>query len=80
MNFPQMLFIHKVMLPVIFVSIPVYLIPYILLDLFESSFIRLIFICIVCTLTSIMSIYIIGLSKKEKSFVIKFLLNKIKKK
>lgn len=79
MNFPPMLFINKVMIPVIFVSLPVYLIPYILLDLFESSFIRLAFICIVCTLTSIISIYIIGLSKKEKSFVIKILLNKIKK-
>ena len=80
-NFPPMLYIQKVLVPIIPVTAMAVLIPSILNIYYEyNSFLQFVIISIGCVCSSIFSIYLIGLSVKERRFIATKSLNLIKSK
>lgn len=67
----------KVLMPVIYVAVIAFPLPYFLSFRLEESFVRLIMIGIVSLVASIFSIYFFGISKEERQFLIQQIESKI---
>lgn len=76
-SFPPYLFIRQVLLKIVVVTMVALLVPSILSFLLSESIVRLVIMCVVCTLSSISSIYFVGLSHKERLKVSDYVVKKI---
>lgn len=63
---PMMLFIKKVIFRIIPVAILAAIIPVIFVNFVNPSFIRLISTCVICTISSSASIWLVGISMEER--------------
>ncbi|TSA27728.1 lipopolysaccharide biosynthesis protein [bacterium] len=70
----------KVLRVIISVSVVAYIIPLFLSLQLEESFIRLIIVGVVGVITSVATIYVLGLSINERQFIIQIIKNRIMKK
>lgn len=78
-HFPPMLYIRKVVIPIVPVTILALIPPASLLFIFlEDSFVRFMFISIICILSSLISIILLGLSKGEYNYIMSVVKNKLK--
>ena len=71
---PTMFFVKNTLIPDIKVLIISSIIPLFLLFLMQDTFIRFFVICIVCVLSTICSIYIIGLTKSERALINQYIV------
>ena len=71
---PTMFFVKNTLIPDIKVLIISSIIPLFLLFLMQDTFIRFLVICIVCVLSTICSIYIIGLTKSERALINQYIV------
>lgn len=76
-SFPPSLFIRQVLAKIVVVTIVALLIPSIIAFMMSESMIRLVIMCLVCSLSSILSIYFVGLSNRERIKVSNYVFNKI---
>lgn len=70
LQFPLSMFLLKVLLPIVWVTILSSIIPTLLCFQMESSFVRFIITCMVSVLSTCAAIYLTGLSKHEKRIII----------
>lgn len=73
-GFPPLMFIKEVFLRVVVVTISSIILPIIISLLLEEGFVRLLLMIIVIELSTISSIYVLGLDDSERGFIV----NKIK--
>ncbi len=74
---------RKVIVPIVFVSVISFIVPYIFVQTVDESIFRLPVSCAICVLSTCLSIYCIGLTKNERTFIktkIRQLSKKISKK
>lgn len=74
---------RKVIVPIVFVSVISFIVPYIFVQTVDESIFRLPVSCAICVLSTCLSIYCIGLTKNERTFIktkIRQLQKKISKK
>ena len=71
------IYFKKVIMPVIGVVISVIILPVLLHNILEQSFINVVFMIGLSFLLSLLAVYIIGLSKNERSFVLKTIKSKV---
>lgn len=64
------LYIRLVLIPVMLVTTIASLLPFLIHNCLDSSFVRLLSVCIVSILTACMVIYLVGLTKGERMFII----------
>ena len=67
------------MIPVIFVTLIVVPISIFIKNIIKGYWSQLLFSCLVALTISLVSIYILGLNKNEKNYVIEMIWNKMKK-
>ena len=77
LHFPPILFIKKVLLPIIPVSIAAVFIPCILTCMMNASFLRFIVVFIVSVLATSASVYFIGLTSNEKKMFTSYVFAKL---
>lgn len=63
------LYVRSVLLPVMLVTISACILPLLVHNCMDSSFVRLFSVCIVSILSACMIIYFVGLTKGERSFI-----------
>lgn len=68
-GFPPKMFLADVILKIVLVSVAAAVAPFVLYSLFPESFGRLVAVLLVCTLSSCVSIYCIGLTVNERKVV-----------
>lgn len=66
-----------VLIPVLFVSCLAIILPTLLCSTVEQGMFRFIFMCILSMISTIGSIYLVGLKKNEKQMILMFIKNKI---
>lgn len=69
MHFPPILFVRKVIIPMLIVTPVAAILPFIVVNILESSFWRLCLTVIVSLISSFISIYFMGLTNNERSSV-----------
>lgn len=74
---PMMLFIKKVIFRIIPVAILAAIIPVIFVNFVNPSFIRLISTCVICTMCSFASIWLVGISMEERHSAIGLFKSKL---
>lgn len=74
---PMMLFIKKVIFRIIPVAILAAIIPVIFVNFVNPSFIRLISTCVICTICSSASIWLVGISMEERHSAIGLFKSKL---
>lgn len=72
-------FVMKVIVPTLVVSISGFILPYLLHVFITQSFVSFLIITAISLLSAAMSIWFLGCTREEKSFVVFFIKNKIKK-
>ena len=80
LGFPIMEYVKEVIVKVIFTVSFAIAIPYMVIRLMEPSFVRLLVICVVCTLSTTISICFLGLKRMERKSLVVQIQNKINKK
>ena len=80
LNFPIMEYVKEVVVKVIFTVPFAIAIPYMVIRLMEPSFVRLLVICVVCTLSTAISICFLGLKRTERKTLVVQIQSKINKK
>lgn len=68
MNFPVTSFLKDVLLRIVGVSIACFIVPTLLVVFVEPSFWRLLYVCLVSAIWSLICIWVVGLDSKEKFF------------
>ena len=76
-NFPPILFVKTVLIPIIPITIVSYLIPTLVYNNLNDGLVRLVLVLFASFIGSLLSIYLFGLSNKEKSMVISFIENRL---
>ena len=80
LGFPIMEYVKEVVVKVIFTVPFAIAIPYMVIRLMEPSFVRLMVICVVCTLSTAISICFLGLKRTERKTLVVQIQSKINKK
>ena len=73
-------YVKEVVVKVIFTVPFAIAIPYMVIRLMEPSFVRLMVICVVCTLSTAISICFLGLKRTERKTLVVQIQSKINKK
>ncbi len=76
-HIPVQIYLRDVVLKSFFVAIVALSLPSLILLFLEDSILRLILICVISTISSIISIYCIGLSSIERLWLVKHFRNKL---
>lgn len=79
LNFPIMMFVREVIYKCLWVTCISLIVPLFILKNLEPSFIRFLYSCFFCILSTSLSIYIFGLSKNERIFLKAKIINMISK-
>lgn len=66
LNFPVMVFIREVMIPLLLVTPSAFLIPWFVTYYVEPSLVRLVIVCILSVISTCMCIYVLGLESVER--------------
>lgn len=77
LNFPPMMYIRKVLLVIVPVSLAAVILPYLSLYVMEDSLIRFLIVTMLCVVSTSVAVYLIGLTLNEKKFFVNCILNKI---
>lgn len=80
LNFPVMLFVRNVFIPIIFVTIASVVTPYLLFIHMNEGIFRLATMVVVCSVSTCISILLIGLSTNERGMIISLVKKKVLKK
>lgn len=79
-SFPPILYIKKVLLPIIPVTVLSLLPPYIFIYYISAeSFLRFLLTIVICTISTCMFIYAFGLTYNEKRYIISTIVNKTRR-
>lgn len=73
-------YIYHVYVPCFFVTIFSFIIPYVIRQLLEESFLRFVIVVGISVLITLIGIYIFGINKDEKTLVKQIVRNKLRKK
>ena len=68
-NFPPSLFVRQVLAKIVIVTMMSLLVPFSLVNIIPESIGRLLVMCIACTLSSVVCIFLLGLTKMERNKV-----------
>lgn len=77
LNFPPMMYVKKVLVVIIPVSLTSVILPYLSLSVMEDSLIRFILVSVLCIVSTLGTVYLIGLTSNEKKFLVSYVLKKI---
>ena len=69
LNFPVMRFVREVFLKILIVTSAAIVVPMLVAGFVTSSLYRFVFSTIICLASSMLSIYYLGLTTKEKQFI-----------
>ncbi len=78
LGFPVIRFVKDVFLKILIVTVTSLIFPILIVSLLEPSFLRFILTSVVCILSSTFFIYMIGLTRNEKTVILSTFLNKIR--
>ena len=79
LDFPISMFMREVILKITLPSIISMILPFVCVNTLSSSFYRTLLTCFVCVISSIISIYLLGLSKGEQQIITEKINNVLKK-
>jgi len=77
LNFPPMMYVKKVLVVIIPVSLTSVILPYLGLSVMEDSLIRFLLVSVLCIVSTLGAVYLIGLTSNEKKFLVSYVLKKI---
>lgn len=77
LNFPIRIFLREVIIKVILVSVLAVILPLVVVNCFDTSFLRLVVSCMISLLSAIGSIYLLGLTKHERKIIIEQIRKKL---
>ena len=77
LNFPPMMYIKKVLVVIMPVSLISVVLPYLSLSVMEDSLIRFLLVSVLCIVSTLGAVYLIGLTSNEKKFLVSYVLKKI---
>lgn len=76
-RFPIFMYFRNVLFPVVLTTIGAIIFPSISYFIIDSGLFRFVVTSILCVIGTIISIFILGLTEKERTFIIKIIINKI---
>jgi len=76
LNFPPMMYIRKVLLVIMPVSLVAVILPYLSLYVMDDSLIRFLIVTMLCVVSTSVAAYLIGLTSNEKKFFVSYILKK----
>lgn len=77
LNFPPMMYIKKVLVVIIPVSLLSVVLPYLSLYAMEDSLLRFLIVTTLCIVSTSVAVYLMGLTSNEKKFLVSYFLKKI---